>query len=177
VVICIADLQELFDDLVGQWKVAANNSGGMAGGFFWPSGSYVYGNTGRCRPGNQQQENGTQAAAGTMQLGLDVVSTDGFYLLYADVPGLAKADLSIKLSPKDRVLKLSGERKAPADWESGSWQQKQRKFGSFERAWQLPEDADSQGISAKVTEGVLTVTVPKKQAEAEVEEVEDISIN
>eukprot|EP00775_Hariotina_reticulata_P012159 gene12159-12297_t len=149
----------------------------MAGGFFWPGGSYMYGNPARCRPGNHQQQDDGLQAAGTMKLNLDVVTTDGFYLLYADVPGLAKADLSIKLSSKDRVLKLSGERKAPADWESSSWQQKERRFGSFERAWQLPEDADSQGISAKVTEGVLTVTVPKQQPEPEVEDAEDISIN
>jgi HSP20 family protein len=105
-------------------------------------------------------------------LALDVVSTDGFYLLFADVPGLAKSDLSIKLS-KERVLSLSGERKAPVD---EGYSQRERRFGAFERAWSLPEDAESEGISAKVTEGVLTITVPKKQPEPVVDDAQDIAI-
>jgi HSP20 family protein len=49
-------------------------------------------------------------------------------------------------------------------------------YGPFSRSWTLPEDADSEGISAKVSEGVLTITVPKKQPEPEVDDAQEISI-
>ena len=50
-------------------------------------------------------------------------------------------------------------------------------FGSIEWRWQLPEDAESEGISAKVAAGVLTITVPKKQPQPEPQdEQQDIFI-
>jgi HSP20 family protein len=158
-----------------QWK----ETGSVSGRVYWPGGGVEFGPN-RCKPGNnstnqQQQQQQQQGKASTPALPLDVADApEGFYTLYADVPGLSKADLSIKLS-KERVLTISGERKAPlADV---SLQQQERVLGSFERRWQLPEDAESEGISAKVADGVLTITVPKKQPEPEpVDESEDIFI-
>jgi HSP20 family protein len=59
---------------------------------------------------------------------------------------------------------------------SEGFSQKERMYGPFSRSWTLPEDADSEGISAKVSEGVLTITVPKKQPEPEVDDAQEISI-
>jgi HSP20 family protein len=151
-------------EMAKQWK----ETGTVSGGFYWPGGGYVYG--AGCKPGSKQQQQ-----QGTPQLRLDVADApEGFYTLLADVPGLSKADLSIKLS-KERVLTISGERKSPlAD---APLQQQERAVGSFERRWQLPEDAESEGISAKVADGVLTITVPKKQPQPEREdEQQDIFI-
>ncbi|KAF6261759.1 HSP20-like chaperone [Scenedesmus sp. NREL 46B-D3] len=156
-----------------QWK----ESGSVSGRVFWPGGGVEFGPN-RCKPGSSQQQQQQQQQQGqysSPQLPLDVADApEGFYTLYADVPGLSKADLSIKLS-KERVLTISGERKAPlAD---APLQQQERVLGSFERRWQLPEDAESEGISAKVADGVLTITVPKKQPQPEpVDEQQDIFI-
>jgi HSP20 family protein len=74
------------------------------------------------------------------------------------------------------VLTISGERK-PAYSDVATLQQQERVVGSFERRWQLPEDAESERISAKVADGVVTITVPKKQPEPEpVDEQQDIFI-
>jgi HSP20 family molecular chaperone IbpA len=141
--------------------------------FFQPRGAtrsgYVYG-SGRCRPNkSSQHQQQQQGESSTPQLPLDVADApEGFYTLYADIPGLSKADLSIKLS-QERVLTISGERK-PAYYDASTLQQQERAVGSFERRWQLPEDAESEGISAKVADGVLTITVPKKQPQPEPEE-------
>jgi HSP20 family protein len=127
----------------------------------------VYG-SGRCRP-NKSSTQQQQGDSGTPQLSLDVADApEGFYTLLADIPGLSKPDLSIKLS-KERVLTFSGERK-PAYYDASTLQQQERAVGSFERRWQLPEDAESEGISAKVADGVLTITVPKKQPQPEPED-------
>jgi HSP20 family protein len=125
--------------------------------------------------------------AGT--LALDVTSDELKYVVYADVPGLSKSDLSIKLS-KDNVLTISGTRPeaAPASTASADQQQgeaspadpsssyllRQRPSGAFERKWTLPEDADAAAISAKVSEGVLAITVGKVVQTPPVEEFQDI---
>ena len=149
-----------------QWR----DTGKVSGGFFWPGGGFNYRADRAGAPADAAAPN---SSSNSPSLPLDVVSTDGFYLVYADVPGLSKADLSIKLS-KERVLTLSGERKPLV--EEGFIQQ-QRVAGPFSRSWPLPEDADSEGISAKVSEGVLTITVPKKQPEPEVDDAQEISIS
>ena len=149
-----------------QWR----ETGKVSGGFFWPGGGVNYQAN---RAGAPSEAMPNSSSSKSPSLPLDVVSTDGFYLVYADAPGLAKADLSIKLS-KERVLTLSGERRPPV--EEGFTQQ-ERAAGPFSRSWPLPEDADSKGISGKVSEGVLTITVPKKQPEPEVDDAQEISVN
>jgi HSP20 family molecular chaperone IbpA len=156
-----AVLQDMLKEAAKQWK----ETGSVSGGVFWPGGGYVYG--AGCKPDSKQQQ---QGKSNTPQLPLDVADApESFYTLYADIPGLCKADLSIKLS-KERVLTISGERKALVG--DAPLQQQERVFGLFERCWQLPEDAESEGISAKVADGVLTITVPKKQPQPKPEEEE-----
>lgn len=157
------------EQMAKQWR----ETGKVSGGFFWPGGGYSF--NARSDPNDASTTSTTARPSSTTSpsLPLDVVSTEDFYLLYADVPGLSKSDLSIKLS-KERVLNLSGQRAPPVE---EGFSQKERLFGAFSRTWALPEDADSEGISAKVAEGVLTVTVPKKQPEPEVDDAQEISIN
>ncbi|WIA40288.1 hypothetical protein OEZ86_013661 [Tetradesmus obliquus] len=165
-------MRDWMKDMAKQWK----ETGSVSGRVYWPGGGVEFGPKG-CKPASSssQQQQQQQGKSGTPQLPIDVADApEGFYTLYADVPGLAKADLSIKLS-KERVLTISGERKSPlAD---APLQQQERVLGSFERRWQLPEDAESEGISAKVADGVLTITVPKKQPQPEPQdEQQDIFI-
>jgi len=105
------------------------------------------------------------------------------YTVIADVPGVSKEQLTIKLlqrTPKQpATLLIAGTRKplgataadgpaatADANTSSGDQQQlllKERRRGQFERRVPLPDDAANAGISAKVREGVLTVKVPRVQ--------------
>jgi HSP20 family protein len=151
------------------------------GGFFWPGGGFYMG------PGTpkdmeemmkmwQQQQQGVESDTSNMpdsgNLPLDVIEDELKYTLFADVPGLNKLDLSIRLS-KDNVLTISGERKVAS--EEGVLSQ-ERPVGPFKRQWTLPEDADSAAISAKVTDGVLSITVGKKVKEPEPEPEPDTEI-
>jgi HSP20 family protein len=155
------------ETMAKQWR----ETGKVSGGFYWPgAGNISYR---AARDGSDPSAPGSSSTSpSSPSLPLDVVSTDGFFLLYADIPGLAKADLSIKLN-KERVLTVSGERQPPV---TKDFSQKERVYGPFSRSWTLPEDADSEGISAKVSEGVLTITVPKKQPEPEVDDAQEVSI-
>ncbi|KAF8063058.1 Heat shock 22 kDa protein [Scenedesmus sp. PABB004] len=175
-------MKEMLEQAAAEFERAASRSG-MSGAVYWPGGSYAWGAASRCGPQRrgqpwqqqQQQQGGGEASCA---LSLDVVASEDSYQLLADVPGLAKADLKIRLS-KDRVLTIAGERRAPgaapqdagdaaaAAQASGEGApqllQQERRAGAFSRAWALPEDADEAGgISAKVSEGVLTIRVPKR---------------
>lgn len=62
---------------------------------------------------------------------------------------------------KDRKLVISGERKKEemsVDWRQ---QKQERRFGTFQRKFQLPEDADVDKIKGKAEDGVLAITIRK----------------
>lgn len=69
-------------------------------------------------------------------------------------------DIQVQVD-KDRKLVVSGERKQE-DMDVNWRQQKQeRRFGAFQRKFQLPEDADVSRIQGKAESGVLTITISK----------------
>lgn len=95
-------------------------------------------------------------------LAVDVQETDNNYTITADLPGVAKEDVKIKVSP-DNVLTISAERRHEADTTEGNFHRVERSYGSFARSFRLPQHADVSSITAKSAEGVLTLTVPKME--------------
>jgi HSP20 family protein len=89
----------------------------------------------------------------------DIFEEDTHFLLALEVPGVKRDDIKIEVEG-DRVV-ISGERKATDDKRSLYGE---RRFGSFERAFTLPANADSTKIEAKYEDGVLSVVVPKAEA-------------
>jgi len=83
---------------------------------------------------------------------VDVVEDDQKFELFADLPGVAQADLDIQVE-KD-VLTIKGERKLQRKGE--------RAFGAFSRAFTLPKHVDVEKIAASLKDGVLTLTLPKR---------------
>lgn len=158
-------LQNLINDVAKAWKAT------QAG--YTP-------NRARCNPCNPSST-AHPSSHRKPSLPVDVLRSETTYQLFIDIPGLSKPDLKIKVSnPKSkdqgsnpRILTISGERQAPLQ---EGYVQKQRLFGGFENVWQLPVDADTEGITAKVTDGVLTVTVPRKQQQ-EVDDSQEIFIS
>lgn len=89
----------------------------------------------------------------TVSLRSEVSETTTGYDISIDVPGMNANDISLQLANNDRVLKLSGSRKVEKDNIVSQSQ--------FNRVFVLGKDADVAGISAKLSDGVLRVTVPK----------------
>jgi HSP20 family protein len=83
---------------------------------------------------------------------VDVVEDDQKFELYADLPGVAQADLDIQVE-KD-VLTIKGERKLARKGE--------RNVGAFSRSFTLPKHVDVEKIAASLKDGVLTLTLPKR---------------
>ena len=103
------------------------------------------------RPATNRPASGWRPAA-------DVARSEEAYTVRIDVPGVRREDLGIEVDEK--ILHVSGELAAPAEGESRSGT---RRYGRFDYRAQLPVDADLDSISAELTDGVLTVTVPRAE--------------
>jgi HSP20 family protein len=90
---------------------------------------------------------------------VDAIEEANAYVIVAELAGVAKEDVTITV--KDRVLTIAGEKKRPAAAEGVQFLSKGRRFGTFERSFELPENAATEGISAEFANGLLTLTVPK----------------
>jgi HSP20 family protein len=94
---------------------------------------------------------------------LNVGTTPQSVELYAFAPGLDPASIDVNL---DRgVLSIAGERPAPARTEERATQHVGERFdGRFRRVVSLPDDIDPTGVSADYRDGVLHVTVKRREA-------------
>lgn len=90
----------------------------------------------------------------------EVKETADAFVLKADLPGVAEADLDIGVH--NNVLTVSGSRNAEERKEGESYALYERQFGSFTRSFSLPDMADGEKIDAKLEHGVLTLTIGKK---------------
>jgi HSP20 family protein len=100
----------------------------------------------------------------------DLASDDSGYTIRFDVPGVSKDDIDINV--EDRVLTISGERSDTFDSdEKSNVYRREAFYGKFSRAFRLPEDADTENVTASYVNGVLEVRVPKS-AEAQSRRIE-----
>ena len=90
----------------------------------------------------------------------EVKETADAFVLKADLPGVAEADLDIGVH--NNVLTVSGTRSAEERKEGESYALYERQFGSFTRSFSLPDMADGEKIAAALENGVLTLTIGKK---------------
>jgi HSP20 family protein len=90
----------------------------------------------------------------------EVKETNDAFVLKADLPGVAESDLDIAVH--SNVLTISGSRSAEERKEGESYAVYERQFGSFSRGFSLPDTADGERISAKLENGVLTLSIAKK---------------
>ena len=96
------------------------------------------------------------------QIKVDVKETDGGYTVQAEVPGVPKEDIHVSID--GNVVSLRAEvRQHDQKTEGEKVLRSERYFGSVARSLQLPVDVDAAQAKAKYDNGVLTLTLPKKQ--------------
>ena len=100
------------------------------------------------------------AASGVFPL-INLTEDAGSYYLRAELPGLKAEDLDIQVV--GRNLTISGERKIPSEGENVRYHRKERDEGKFSRIIAIPGDIDSDKVAAKMTNGILNITVPKPE--------------
>ena len=93
----------------------------------------------------------------------DITEKDGKYILEADLPGFKKEDISVDID-KD-CLTISAEHKSEENEEdANSYIRRERYYGSYSRCFNV-KGIDTEAITAAYNDGVLTLTMPKKEPE------------
>ena len=95
---------------------------------------------------------------------VDIREEDERFLIRADVPGVDAADLEITM--EKGVLSLQGSRETRSEETENGLRRTERVHGRFKRSFSLPDTADSEGIVADYQNGVLEVTIPKREKAA-----------
>lgn len=90
---------------------------------------------------------------------VDITEDDHEYLFKADLPEMKKDD--VKVTVENGILSISGERKTEKEEKKRKFHRLERFFGSFQRTFTVPEDADTTKIMAEFRDGVLHVRLPK----------------
>ena len=90
----------------------------------------------------------------------EVAETKDAYVFRADLPGVKESDLDISLT--GNRLAISGRREQERHEQGDTFYASERSYGSFTRAFTLPEGIDGDNVSADLKNGVLTLSVPKK---------------
>lgn len=93
---------------------------------------------------------------------VDIVELEDSYELMADLPGLNKKD--IRISVEKGVLTIGAEREAEKRPDKERYSHFERDYGTFERAFTLPENVDPSAIDATYLDGVLQLTIKKTEA-------------
>jgi HSP20 family protein len=95
---------------------------------------------------------------------VNVKETDTAFELEMAAPGMEKKDFKVELEQDTLVISAQKENKAEEKSEDGKYSRKEFSYQSFRRAFNLPEDmVKSDEISANYKDGILHITVPKKE--------------
>ena len=92
---------------------------------------------------------------------LEVRETEKDFRLSMEVPGMKRDEIHIEV--EDGVLRLHGEKKSQADDKDAPCRYSERTYGSFERTLRLPDNADAGSVHAKYADGLLELTIPKRE--------------
>ena len=105
---------------------------------------------------------------------VNISENENGYAVELAVPGMKKEDF--KLAVENNILSISSEKKEESKQENERYTRKEFSYSSFSRSFTMPEHVDTEAISAEYTNGVLKLTLPKKD-EAKKKAVREISIS
>ena len=92
---------------------------------------------------------------------VDILETENELVLKADVPDIKLEDIDVRV--ENGTLTFKGKREFNGEEKGNGYHRIERSYGSFVRCFSLPDSVDPERISADYKNGVLTVTVGKKE--------------
>jgi HSP20 family protein len=93
---------------------------------------------------------------------VDIYETENDLVLKADLPDVDLKDVDVRV--ENQTLTISGQRQFEQQESSKGYHRIERSYGNFQRSFALPNTFDTEKIAASFKNGVLTVTLPKKEA-------------
>ncbi|WP_373188129.1 Hsp20/alpha crystallin family protein [Halopseudomonas sp.] len=101
-----------------------------------------------------------RGSAGMGLPAVDIAEKDDSYEITAELPGMDQKDIEIKMSNDSLIIK--GEKKEDKEEKRKGYHLSERRYGSFQRVFNLPSGVNEEKIEAKFSKGVLRVSLPKK---------------
>ena len=92
---------------------------------------------------------------------VDIYENGDSLVLKAELPGINPDDVEIRV--EDNTLYLKGERKFEKEVKEQNYHRVERSYGTFTRSLSLPNSIDADKVAANFKDGVLTLTMPKKE--------------
>jgi HSP20 family protein len=102
-----------------------------------------------------------EMAGGSWIPSVDIYEDQDRLVLEADLPGLKREDFDI--SVENNVITLKGERKFEKKVEGDNYHRVERSYGAFSRSFTLPQTVTPDGATAEFENGILHVTLPKRE--------------
>jgi HSP20 family protein len=119
-------------------------------------------------------ERGPQIAGTARGFPVDVKEDNGNLVVEADLPGVSKENIAVKV--KDNRLVISGQEEEEREEESENYYRRERSRRGVSRTITLPEDVKNEEAKAKMEDGVLRVTLPKKKKVKKREKGQEIEV-
>lgn len=98
---------------------------------------------------------------GEVGIKVDVKENESEYVVEAELPGAEKDDITLEL--RDELLTISVEKKDEIEEENDNYIRRERHFGSMSRSFYV-DNIDGEKVNAKFENGILYVTLPKKES-------------
>src|ERR671938_1720246 len=92
---------------------------------------------------------------------VDIYENKDQIVLEAELPGMNREDFDLTI--ENNVLTLRGERRFEKKDEADNYHRVERSYGSFTRSFTLPQTISAEGATAEYNNGVLRVTLPKRE--------------
>jgi HSP20 family protein len=112
---------------------------------------------------------GDEPMAGTAHAPVNIADTESAYELQLVAPGLKKEDF--KVSVDRNLLTIAFEQPAADEKEEKKWLRKEFRMKSFKRSFTMNERIDASGITAQYLDGILHISLPKKELEQTKQEI------
>ena len=108
--------------------------------------------------GNREGNGGTYLA----NYAVDIREDADHFFVDVELPGFKKDEIEIML--ENATLTIRAERKSETrDQKQGDWLLHERRYARFERSFTLPPTVDEQSVNAKLSEGILSITINKRE--------------
>lgn len=91
----------------------------------------------------------------------DIRETDDAYLISVELAGLRREDIDLQV--RGDLITLSGQKSEDHEDAAASYRMSERRFGRFERSFPVPPDADPGQVEAQFRDGVLKITLPRRE--------------
>lgn len=108
-----------------------------------------------------QKDVDTDSENSTWMPTVDITETENSYKIQAELPGVYENDVNVSVT--DHLLTIKGEKRQEEQSDENNIHRIERRYGSFQRSFTLPQLINASEIKAGFKDGILTLEIPKAE--------------